>query len=289
MGFLVVHPEWSVSFIMQDAKYLASSELFAFHRPSGVLHSHESVGRPGSLRLPPDLLDSTARFCRKGYELTFAFGGVDGPHRLGFAMGASSHGPAVTGELELDVASASAPLSVSSRLPKGSLYTYKSVFPVSGAMQVGDDEIRFDPTRDLAIIDEHRSLLPYRTDWTWGTFAFGAQDGIVGANFASRPHREGQEEESGLWFPGVCEALADITFTPSSDDPSAPWEVTSADGRLEVTFTPARRNTVEHQFGIFAVDYFMMYGAYDGVLRGSQRSYDVRNVHGVLEQMHARL
>src|SRR5699024_2617571 len=133
--------------------------------------------------------------------------------------------------------------------------------PVSGALKVGDAEIVYDPDRDFAIIDEHRSLLPYRTDWTWGTFAMHADDGVVGANFATRPHRAGEEEESGLWYPGLCEPLSDITSEPASDDPLAPWTITSADGRLEVTFTPTRRNDVKHQLGLFAVDYFMMYGS----------------------------
>lgn len=274
-GFLLLHPEWSCSFIMQDAKYLASSEFFAYRRADDVLHRHEAVGPPGSLRLPIDLLDSTCRFDRRGYHLSYGFDGAGGAHRLQFAFDATKHGPAVSGELTLDASASSAPLAVSARLPKGSLYTYKAIFPVSGTLRVGGDEVVYEPERDLAIIDEHRSLLPYRTDWTWGTFALRTDDGIVGANFATRPHLGGQEEESALWFPGVCEPLADITFTPTSDDPLAPWTITSADGRLEVTFTPVRRNIVNHQLGLFAVDYFMMYGSYRGIVRGADRDTDV--------------
>lgn len=289
VGFLLVHPDWAFSFIMQDAKYLASSELFAYDRRADALHKHEAIRPPGALRLPADLLDGRCRFHHKGYDLEYAFGGDGGRHRLRVAMAATGGSPAVEGELELDGSAASAPLSVSSRLPGGSLYTYKAVFAVEGVLRVGDDEVAFDGGRDLAIVDEHRSLLPYRTDWTWGTFALRTDDGLVGANFATRPLPTGEEEESGLWVPGACERLADVSFEPTSDDPLAPWHIASADGRLDVTFEPSRRNAVRHQLGVFAMDYVNLYGAYTGVVRGADRSYDVAGVHGVCERMHARL
>ena len=51
------------------------------------------------------------------------------------------------------------------------LYTHKALFPVSGAYVVGDRSYIFDPARDLAIIDEHKSFFPYVTRWLWGTLA----------------------------------------------------------------------------------------------------------------------
>ncbi len=289
VGFLVVHPEWSTSFIMQDAKYLASSDFFAYHRPTDRLHARQAVAPPGALRLPSDLPDATCRFVRDGYSLEFAFDRADGAHRVLIDIAASEHSDAIRGELTLDTTASSAPLSVSAKLPRGSLYTWKQVFAVGGTLSVGDEAIVFDPDRDLAIIDEHRSLLPYRTDWTWGTFAFRDAGRIVGANVATRPQLPDQEEESSLWIDGDCEPLADVSFTAKGDDPLGPWTIASDDGRLEVTFEPSRRNTVRHQLGVFAVDYFMMYGTYRGVVRGTHRTCDVDGVSGVCEKMRARL
>lgn len=129
---------------------------------------------------------------------------------------------------------ASAPLSVSSRLPGGRMYTHKALFGVSGTLHAGDRTIVFDQTHDVAILDEHRSMLPYRTRWLWGTFAQHTPDGLIGANFADRPELPDQEEESGIWPPGSVEPLADVTFTPRGGDETAPWRVASADGRLDM-------------------------------------------------------
>jgi len=289
VGFTLVHPNWYCSFIIQDAQYLASSELFAYDRRRHVLHQHARTARGGSLDLPANLLDSRCVFRRPGYELAFDFSSERGQHRLRFDIAATNKVPAFRGELELDARRASPPLSVSSRLPGGAMYTHKAIFPAEGVLRVGDDEIVFDGSRNLAIIDEHKSFFPYRTKWLWGTFAMVTDDGLVGANFADRPSVPGEEEESCLWTPSASEALADIRFEPQSAAPLAPWHIHSRDGRFDVTFEPEGRKLVRHQLGVAAIDYFQMFGHYRGTVRGADRTYDVKGIHGVCESMRARL
>ena len=171
IGFTLIHPELYSSLVMQDAHYLASSEIYAFDRRRGELHQHASNARGGSLAMPLELFGSEWVYIRPDYELAYAFGAEHGTHRISLDIAAARRAPAIRGELTLDGAGASPPLSVSSRLPGGAMYTHKRIYPVSGAIRVGDSEFVFDPARDLAILDEHRSFLPYRTRWLWGTFA----------------------------------------------------------------------------------------------------------------------
>jgi Protein of unknown function (DUF2804) len=69
----------------------------------------------------------------------------------------------------------------------------------------------------------------------------------------------------------------------------APVHIASADGRLDVTFEPEGRKGVKHQLGLFAIDYFQMYGRYSGVVLGADRGHRIDGVHGVCETMRARL
>src|SRR6516162_7041736 len=55
VGFTLVHPDIYSSLIMQDANYLASSEIYAYDRRSGALHQHAANGRGGSLAMPDRL------------------------------------------------------------------------------------------------------------------------------------------------------------------------------------------------------------------------------------------
>jgi hypothetical protein len=289
VGFTVTHPDWHCSLIMQDAKYLATSEVYAYDRRRGVLHQHEAVRRGGSLGLPANLLESRCAFRTRRYELRYEFSRQRGRHHLRLDMTATRSTPAFGGELELDDGLASPPLSVSARIPGGAMYTHKAIFPLAGALRVGDDEIVFDQSRDLAILDEHKSFFPYRTRWLWGTFGVVTPDGLAGANFVERPAIPGEDDESCIWTPHACEPLAEVRFEPESDDPLAPWHIASRDGRLDVTFEPHGRMPVRHQFGVVAIDYFQMYGDYRGCLRGADRSYDIEGVHGVCESMRARM
>ena len=166
------------------------------------------------------------------------------------------------------------------------MYTHKVVYPASGSVRVGDRTHTFDPSRDLAVLDEHRTFLPYRTRWLWGTFAGITADGIIGANFAQRPVVPGSEEESGLWVAGACEPLADVALTPTDpSDPLRPWTMRSRDGRLDVTFTPEDRKAVRHQLAVASIDYWQLVGSYTGTVAG----YPVTAMRGVCESMRARL
>jgi Protein of unknown function (DUF2804) len=288
-GFTLIHPDWYSSLIMQDTNYLASSEVYAYDRQRGTLHQHAANARGGSLALPAALLESRCAFKRRGYELEYGFSRSRGRHDIRFNIAATRKSPAFVGELELDADGASPPLSVSSRLPGGRMYTHKVIFPAEGTLRVGDEKVTFDRARDLAILDEHKSFFPYKTSWLWGTFATHADAGLVGANFAARRETPGEQEESCIWTPGACEPLAEITFEHRAADPLAPWRVTSRDGRLDVTFEPDGRKQVRHQLGIFAIDYFQLFGRYRGTVHGAGRTYPIDDAHGVCESMRARL
>ncbi|MDH2415833.1 DUF2804 domain-containing protein [Nocardioides sp. CER19] len=289
LGWTLVHPEIYSSMILQDAHYLASSEIYVRDKASGALHQHARNARGGSLGIPRALWGSRPEIAAKGYGIRYDLAADGSVHRITVDIAATGSEPALSGVLEVDGSAASPALSVSSRLPGGAMYTHKAVFPVSGALRVGDREIVFDPSRDLAILDEHKSFLPYRTTWVWGTFASRTPAGeIIGANFARRPELPGEQEESCLWVPGAAEPLADIDFSPTSPDDLAPWRIRSADRRLDVTFTPDGRKDVKHQLGLLAIDYFQLYGRYTGTMRSLDGTSHEVDVQGVCESMRMR-
>jgi len=291
IGWTFMHPELSASMILQDANYLASSEIYVRDATSKRLTQHAANARGGSLALPEVLYGSSPAFERRGYRIAYDLGPLGGTHRIHVDVAAKGDEPAISAELELDGSRASAPLSVSQPLiPRGEMYTHKLIFPVAGALTVGDHTYAFDAERDLVILDEHKTFLPYRTHWLWGTFAVQYADGIVGANFCERPDVPGTPGESCLWLPGLggvpeCVPLDQVAFVAESHDPLARWHGFSKDGRLDVTFVPDGRKDVKHQLGVIAIDYWQLYGTWSGTVGDRQ----VEAVRGVMEKMDARL
>jgi hypothetical protein len=279
--FTLLHPDLFTAMAIQDANYVSSSEIYACLRSDNRVHEHARNGLGGTLHMPERLYPSRCRFAARNYELLYEFGPAEGEHRIEIAIAAARHGAALRASLVLYGDRASAPLSVSSRIPGGAIFTHKRAFPVSGTYAVGDMTVRFDPDRDLALIDEHKSFLPYRTRWTWGTFATVADGTILGANLIERPELAGADQEGGVWIDAGIEPLDDITFTDAGDH----WQVRSADASAELIFTPAGAKQVNHQLLVAAIDYRQIFGTYSGTLRGR----GVDNVRGVVETMNARL
>ena len=58
---------------------------------------------------------------------------------------------------------------------------------------------------------------------------------------------------------------------------------------LDVVFEPEGRKQVRHQLGIFAIDYFQLFGNYRGTVRAADQSYSLDAVHGVCESMRSRM
>jgi len=291
IGFALIHPEMSGAMIMQDVKYLASSELFVRDQTTGVLVEKNARFRGGSLGLPDDLLHGgRCQVTTRRYLLEYHFDADTGTVAVRIDCAADKHGPAITGALTLYVQGAAPALSISARLTSSiDYYTFKQPFPVDGTLTVGDRTYAFERARDFAILDEHRSQFPYATTWTWGTFAVRMAGGVVGSNFVDRTEFSDDDDESANWIPGAVEPLAGVQFDFDSDDPLSTAHVLDRDRRLEVTFTPAGRKAVKANLVAAAIDYWQLAGTYRGTVTSvAGESFAFDDVPGVLERMKTR-
>src|SRR5215469_1166451 len=96
IGFTLIHPDWYSSLVMQDANYLASSEIYAYDRRAGVLYQHAANAKGGSLKLPEKLAGASPRFAKDGYRIEYEFSGDGKRHRIRLDISASPKAPAST-------------------------------------------------------------------------------------------------------------------------------------------------------------------------------------------------
>jgi hypothetical protein len=93
IGFTLSHPGVYSSLIMQDANYLASSEIYAYDRERPALYRHAANARGGSLRLPEELADARPVFRKPGDLLRYEFSADAEPHRLRVGIAATAKAP----------------------------------------------------------------------------------------------------------------------------------------------------------------------------------------------------
>ncbi len=132
--------------IMQDVKYLASTELYVRDRGTGVLVEKAANFRGGSLALPDDLLHGgRCRAERPGHRLEHDFdfdANDEGTIALRIDCDADEKGPAIHADLRLTSAGAAPALSCSGRLTRAHrLLHVQAAFPVSGTITAADGRV----------------------------------------------------------------------------------------------------------------------------------------------------
>lgn len=287
VGFDISHPDFYAAMIIQDAKILKTSEIYVYETERKLQTKHRAARLRSETKISQDLLHSTVCYQTSKYHLDYNFNEKTVAIRINIPKNGKQ--ASIEATIILEARQKSHPLVVSAPLPpSGSMYTNKIIFPASGWIKIDDRKYELLPNRDLVIMDEHKSHLPYRTQWTWGTFAFHADGNFAGANFATRPQYPDQEEESCIWTPEGVEPLRNIVFEKMGCEIYSPWKITSKDCRLDVLFQPTGRKVVKDNLGIFAIDYFQMFGQYSGTIKGKNKFWTFEGIHGLCEDMKMR-
>lgn len=192
---------------------------------------------------------------------------------------------------ELDIAGSGTPLTVVSDVGRGrrnpGLTIKRAGLPARGTIWF--DGQCYTLNEAHACLDFTQAFFPRRTDWQWAT-AGGrdVQGRRIGFNLALGVHDDarGRFNENALWVDGVPAALPAVAFTPALG--SAPWSVRSADGAVELSFTPRGERKEDVNLLALSSRYRQPFGTFTGQLRdASGRTVALREVPGVTEDHHA--
>lgn len=189
------------------------------------------------------------------------------------------------GAFTIDASCGGAPpvLLACGQVPGGAVHaTQKSGgMALRGALRAGGRSYRLDG--GVASYDYSNGLLARETHWQWAsahstTVGFNLQAGYFGA------------QENALWLNGDIIALeaAQFTFDPAA--PLAPWQISTADGLLELHFTPEGARAQERQLLVAASRYVQPIGTFRGTVRASRDSAPVAidKLAGVTEDHFSR-
>jgi hypothetical protein len=139
--------------------------------------------------------------------------------------------------------------------------------PVEGTVVLGRREFRFAPEDSFAVLDWGRGNWTYRNRWYWGS-ASGLLNGTpVGWNLGYGFGDRSAATENMLFYAGKAHKLDVVTFRFDRRDYLRPWQITSNDGRFEMTFRPIldRRATVH--LGLLKSVQHQVFGTYQGQVR----------------------
>ena len=156
----------------------------------------------------------------------------------------------------------------------------------TGMALVGEARIgerRFSLDGGVASVDYSNGLLARETDWRWACghsldLGFNLQAGYFGAN------------ENALWLDGRLISLGAARFVFDPADPMAPWQVSTTDGLLELTFTPEGMRHEDKNLIVAASHYVQPIGTFSGWVRPAPGAATVviKQLPGVTEDHRSR-
>lgn len=134
-----------------------------------------------------------------------------------------------------------------------------------------------------ASLDYSNGLLARETGWRWASahsrrFGFNLQQGYMG------------DAENAVWLDGRLFRVGAAAFDYQPGDPLAPWRVATADGLLDLVFTPEGARREDKNLIIAASRYVQPIGRFDGALTDpdSGERHAVRDLVGVTEDHLSR-
>lgn len=263
--------------------YLANAFFFAFDRAAGrmlvdrslltlpILASvDDNLGQGGGASFEAPLARTRIRFTspREATAVTLSIRAPGLAIRA--RLGASSAPPAIGAVVKLP----GPPEGLVQVTQKRALLAVTGEATFDGATRALDG--------GLGGIDASSGYLPRRTMWRWA-FALGRAktgervslnlvEGFVG------------EAECALWIDGAIVPLAEGRFSFDASRSLEPWSVRTADGRVDLRFTPGAVHAEDRDLGFLASYYVQPVGSFSGTIQVEGRPpLELEQVLGVVE------
>lgn len=274
-----------------DSKFLRVSWCHVVDRRSGVSFEHARQSPTLGMHLGEALYHDRCHVHARGYSIEIDNALDHGEHRIRIHIAAAGDRPAVDAELRcLHDLETIQPLVVV--LPVGvnrGMYSHKVPLPLEGTLRVGDEEFFADPARHQTILDIHKALYPRHTWWNWATCAGRDADGrLIGLNLTRNVNRDDERyNENGVWVDGRLVHLGPAQFDKDPNDLLAPWQLSTTDGAVELTFTPEGERADSIRLGLVRSVFRQPYGKFTGRVALPDGELAIDGLYGVCEDHDA--
>ncbi|AYC33590.1 DUF2804 domain-containing protein [Pseudomonas cavernae] len=282
----ITTPRWMLSLTLADLDYLSYGGAYFLDLDSGHAVAHRQLRAFGRGCELPDTVLESHEFHHPHLHLK-----ADAqPGRLRLTVAA----PDIGGQplhVALDIQRPAHLDSVNLVVPfagNGFHATSRHLgLPASGSVQLGQRQYSCELGQSFASLDFGRGVWPFHTRWKRAAFA--APGGIAG-NFGSGWADASGLSENALWFGGELMHLdCPVSIEQAPHSPLAPWQLSTADERVALTFTPRQLHQARPQLGPFYAGTSQWFGHFDGILRGPDgERVPVRKALGWLGSTNAR-
>lgn len=169
----------------------------------------------------------------------------------------------------------------------GWTYTQKhNALKVTGSLEINQREIALGHAR--AGYDFSAGYMRRETSWRWASINAKSNNTDIGLNLAAGVNETGGCENV-LWVNGTRHLLNAVQFTFGRQDTDLPWQVTSQDGRINLTFTPLNKRSEKLNLWLLKSNFRQFIGHFSGSIQDNNGvTHQLDNVFGLTEDHFAR-
>ena len=192
----------------------------------------------------------------------------------------------LTLRLELDERAAPPPMTAIAPVEGGivNLTEKRALMPVRGSLLARGRRFSLDGAQGG--LDFTHGLLARETAWNWAFMMGRTKAGErIGLNlvqgFVGEP-------ECVLFVGDELVPLAEGRFEYEREATHRPWRVRTADGAVDLTFTPGATHREEQNLGLVSSRFLQPVGAFSGVIRAGGETHEIEHALGVVEDQRVR-
>lgn len=170
---------------------------------------------------------------------------------------------------------------------KGFNYTNKEAgIGVTGRIMAGGSEYTLD-NEHCGSFDYTFGLLNRQTFWNWASGSGVDTKGRrLGFNLSQGVNETGFTENA-FWLDGKMVKADTADFKYDDTNMLSEWKITSADGKVDLSFKPEGERAKNLNIGLIKSYYHQPFGTFSGVLSGGKEKYVLKEVYGFTEEHEA--
>lgn len=158
---------------------------------------------------------------------------------------------------------------------------------VTGSIQSALGTVDLAQANAMGHHDFSAGYMRRETFWNWACLSGRAGGHDLGVNVSCGVN-ETSYSENCVWLDGAMVPVELAQFDYERDNPHSPWRVRTADGSVDLTFTPAGLHTERLNLGLFATRFLQFFGQFSGTVRVNGAVIPVDHLWGFVEDQYAK-
>ncbi|GAB1622326.1 DUF2804 domain-containing protein [Agarivorans albus] len=278
--------EYILGFALADIRYLGSGFCYVFHIPSQTLQEHTWLKPCGmGYGTQPSPVNSLA-YLKGKHSLQIQI--VEGQWHI------RANTPFLEAELTITPANQQQCMAMCGPTGySGWTYTQKqNALPVAGHLLVNGKTQNLATA--LGAYDFSAGYMRRETSWRWASFSARLNQTCIGLNLAAGVNETGCNENA-LWIDGEKHLLDPVHFSfkrslaSETSKPHQPWHIYSADGRVNLRFTPLNCRQERLNLWLLKSNFRQYMGHFSGTLVCQHgQTHQLQDVLGLTEDHFAR-